>query len=222
MEPRKSDDIQPHLGSPQRVFEAQVSWISSMALFFATVYAVLRLDVLWVIFGISALSLYVLPIVTLRNPFAALPWEVTLLLATPMFLHISEGFRYLSDNTGWWSSFESLTFAFSLSTIGFLLTVELEMFTSVRMNRAFSVFFVVMFTLAASGFWMLGEYIGDSVFGTDNIPSNGFAMTRLAWSAVGGVLMGIMYASYLKAMSDKRRSLLGFLSVWEVTSWRRS
>lgn len=222
MESVQPNDIQAHLRSPQRVFEAQLSWISSMALFFSTVYLVLRLDILWVIFGISALSLYVLPIVALRNPFAALPWEVTLLLAAPIFLHISDGFRALSDGTGWWSSFESLTFAFSLSTIGFLLTVELEMFTSVRMNRAFSVFFVVMFTLAASGFWMLGEYIGDSVFGTSNVPSNEFVMTHLAWSAVGGVLMGLLYASYLKAMSEKRMSLLGFLSVWEVSSWKRS
>ncbi|MCJ7607454.1 MAG: hypothetical protein MUO94_06390 [Thermoplasmata archaeon] len=207
---------------PQRVFEAQLSWISSMALFFATVYVFLELDVLWVIFGISALSLYVLPIVTLRDPFAALPWEVTLLLAMPIFLHISEGSRILSGDTGWWNSLESLVFALSLSTIGFLLTIELEMFTRVRMNRTFSAFFVVMFTLAASGFWMLGEYLGDAIFGTNNLPSNEFVMTRLLWSMVGGVLMGILYASYLKAMSEKRRSLLGVISVWEVTSWKRS
>lgn len=222
MESGRTPETQVSQRSPQRVFEAQLSWISSMVLFFATVYVFLKFDVLWMIFGVSALSLYVLPIVTLRNPFAALPWEVTLLLAMPVFLHISEGSRILSDNTGWWSSLESLVFALSLSTIGFLLTIELEMFTSVRMNRAFSAFFVVMFTLAASGFWMLGEYLGDAVFGTDSLPSNEFVMTRLIWSMVGGVLMGILYASYLKAMSERRKSLLGLISVWEVTSWKRS
>ncbi len=200
----------------QRVLEAQLSWISSLVLFFSTVYAVLNLDVLWVIFGTVALTLYVLPIATYRDPFKALPWEMTILLSSPILLHISEGARMMSERVVWWDSVTSLAFAFSLSTIGFLLTVELHMYTSVRMNRAFSSFFVVMFTLSMSGFWLLGEFIGDEVFGTSNLQSNDVVMTQLLWALIGGLAMGFLYAAYMQVMPDRRRRALGLLHMWEV------
>lgn len=202
--------------SRQRVLEAQLSWISSLVLFFSTVYVVVKVDALWIVFGITALSLYVLPIATTRNPFKALPWEMTILLSSPILLHISEGSRMMGEKFAWWGDMTSLAFAFSLSTIGFLLTVELHIYTSVRMNRAFSVFFVLMFTLASSGFWMLGEYISDELFATANLVSNDSVMRELIWIMVGGIIMGFMYAAYLRAMPDRRLETLGYLHLWEV------
>jgi len=200
----------------QRVLEAQLSWIASLVLFFSTVYAVLKLDVLWVVFGVVALTLYVLPIVTFRDPFKALPWEMTILLSSPLLLHVSEGSRLMSGHVAWWDDVTSLAFAFSLSTIGFLLTIELHMYTAVRMNRAFSSFFVMMFTLSMSGFWLLGEYIGDEMFGTSNLQTNDAVMVQLLWTLVGGLLMGLLYAAYTRVMPDQRRRTLGLLLMWEV------
>lgn len=202
--------------SRQRVIEAQASWISSLVLFFSTVYAMLNLDVLWVVFGITALSLYVLPIVSLLDPFKAIPWEITILLSLPMLLHISGGSQTMAEQFAWWDDLTSLAFAFSLSTIGFLLTVELDMYTSVRMNRPFSLFFVVMFTLSASGFWMLGEYISDELFGSTNLLSNDSVMRQILWVLIGGIIMGFVYAAYTKAMSERRQRLLGISTAWEV------
>lgn len=202
--------------SRRRILEAQISWISSLVLFFATVYVVVKVDLLWAIFGLTALSLYVLPIVTMRDPFKALPWEMTMLLAAPMLLHISAGSRMMSEQFAWWDDLTSLAFAFSLSTIGFLLTVELSMYTSVRMNRAFSVFFVVMFTLSASGLWMMGEYISDGLFGTTNLVSNDSVMNDMLWIMIGGVLMGFMYAAYIRTMSEERLEIFGLIHLWEV------
>jgi hypothetical protein len=200
----------------QRVLEAYLSWKSSTVLFFSTVYVLLKFDVLWIVFGVVALSLYVLPIVTFRDPFKALPWEMTILLSSPILLHISEGSRLMSEHVAWWDDVTSLAFAFSLSTIGFLLTVELHMYTSVRMNRAFSSFFVMMFTLSMSGFWLLGEYIGDEVFGTSTLQTNDAVMVQLLWTMIGGLLMGFLYAAYTRAMPDRRRRTLGLLLMWEV------
>ena len=212
----QSTDDTPVGRSRQRVIEAQASWIASLVLFFSTVYAVLKLDVLWIVFGMTALSLYVLPIVSMLDPFKAIPWEITILLSLPMLLHISGGSQTMDEQFAWWDDLTSLAFAFSLSTIGFLLTVELDMYTSVRMNRPFSLFFVVMFTLSASGFWMLGEYIGDELFGTENLLSNDGVMRQLLWILIGGIIMGFVYAAYTKAMSERRQRTLGIMNVWEV------
>jgi len=204
--------------SRQRVLEAHLSWISSTVLFFSTVYVLLKFDILWIIFGVVALSLYLLPIVTFRNPFKALPREMTILLSSPFLLHISEGSRLMSERLVWWDDVTSLAFAFSLSTIGFLLTIELHMYSSVRMNRAFSSFFVVMFTLSMSGFWLLGEYIGDEVFGTSNLQTNDTVMVQLLWALIGGLIMGFLYAAYTRTMPDQRKRILGLSLLWEVQS----
>jgi len=201
------------------MLEAELSWIASLVLFFATVFTVLKVDIMWAVFGVSAISLYVLPIVSKRDVFRALPWEMTLLLAAPLLLHISEGSQALSQGAAWWDDFTSMAFAFSLATIGFLLTVELEMYTSVRMNRPFAVFFVVMFTLGASGLWLVGEYVDDKVFGPNNLSSNYDAMMTLVWNLVGGIIMGFVYYLYFKVMPKKRQAVLGFIHLYEVPKW---
>ena len=206
---------------PDHLLEAQLSWIASLVLFFSTVYAVLKVDILWMVFGIAAICLYILPIVTMRNPFRALPWEMTILLSAPLLLHISAGARSMNDRFVWWDDLTSLAFAFSLATIGFLLTVELQMYTNVRMNRPFAVFFVVMFALGAAGFWEIGEYIDDRVFGTSYLTSNSQVMETLLWVMIGGILMGFVYDLYLRVMPKERLATLGFIHLYEVPKWRK-
>ncbi|MEW5748267.1 MAG: hypothetical protein AB1793_05720 [Candidatus Thermoplasmatota archaeon] len=207
---------------PRRVIEAEASWVSFTVLFFCTVYVVLKVDLMWSVFGIAAMSLYALPIVSTRDPFQALPWEMTLLLSSPIVLHILESSRTLSESFAWWDDFTSLSFAFSFATIGFLLTLELHMYTEVRMNRAFSVFFVVVFTMAVSGFWQIGEYLSDVLFDTDNIASGAQVMEEFLWVTAGGLAMGLAYGAYMKAMPLSRRQVLGLVHFWEVPAWRRS
>lgn len=207
--------------TPQQILEAELSWIGSLVLFFSTVYMALNLDVLWTAFGIAAMSLYVLPIISMRDPFRALPWEMTILLSSPIILHISEYSRALRESFAWWDDFASIAFAFSITTVGFLLTVELHMYTEVRMNRPFAVFFVVMFTLAVSGFWQVGQYMGDVVWNTDYQGTNNDVMRSLTWSLVGGLVMGAVYDLYMRAMSVERRKTLGFIHLWEVPKWKK-
>jgi len=206
--------------SQGRLIETELSWIASLVLFYSTVYVILDLDVLWISYGVCALTLYVLPIVATRDPFRAVPWEITLLLAVPILLHISEGSQFLGERLGWWNDVTSLAFAFSLSTIGFLLTIELQMYTAVRMNNWFAAFFVVMFTLGIAGLWTVGEYLADQFAGTSNLTSNEAVMQNLTWVTVGAVAMGFVYAGYRKAMSEKRQKNLGIVRVWEVPGWK--
>lgn len=204
----------------EQILESEISWIASTLLFFCTVYSVLRMDVLWVIFGITALSLYMLPIVTMRNPFRALPWEMAILLSAPLILHIAARSHALNEHLHWWDDFTSLAFALSLATIGFLLTVELQIYTKVKMNRPFAIFFVIMFTLAVAGFWQIGEFVGDKVYDTHYQGDNTDVMSTLVWNLIGGIIMGFVYDLYLRAMSEKRRTALGFIHLYEVPKWK--
>ncbi len=205
----------------RRIIEAEASWIASLVLFFATIYVTVQVDVMWVAFGITAISLYILPVLSLRNPFRALPWEMVLLLAAPLLLHISEGSSTLMEEVGWWKDVTSIAFAFSLTTIGFMLTVELQMYTSVRMNRPFAILFVVFFTLGVSGFWQVGLWIDQRLYGPDLLTSNTAVMMNLLWALIGGVFMGFAYDIYIRAMSRGRRERLGFIHLWEVTGRKK-
>lgn len=207
--------------TPEQIIEAEISWIASLVLFFLTIYAAIQMDVLWTVFGVTAISLYILPIVSTRDPFRALPWEMTLVLSLPIILHFSEGSQVLGENISWWTDFTSLAFSFSIATIGFLLTVEVQIYTDVKMNRPFAVVFVVVFTMAISGFWELGLYVADLIYDTSNQGTNRDVMMVFVWSLVGGILMGMLYDAYLKAMSEKRRKTLGFIHLWEVHKWNR-
>ncbi len=202
--------------SAERMIEAEVSWVSSLLLLFLTIYAIFKFDVVWWVLGLTSLALYALPIVSMRDPFKAPPWEMAIILAAPMVLHYSGDTRALTDNIGWWNDFSSLALTLSLSTIGFLMTVELQMFTNVRMNRPFAVLFVVMFTLGAAGFWEVGLYFGDMFYGTHHLGTNSEVMTTLVWVLIGGFLMGMFYTVYLRAMSERRKEHMGFIHVWEV------
>jgi hypothetical protein len=207
--------------SPRRILEAELSWVSSLALFFATVYLVIKLDVIWAAFGVSALCLLVLPIIATRDVFKALPWEMAVILVAPVFLHISSAWDPAEGAPRWWNDLAAIAFSLSFATVGFLLTVELQLYTDVRMNRPFAVFFVFMFTVAAAGFWKVSEYVGGLVTGDPIVGGNADVMTFFLWTLAGGLLMGVVYDLYIKAMSDSRRRTLGFMHLYEVTGWRR-
>ncbi len=208
--------------SREQIIEAQLSWVGSLVLLFETFYALAQSDFLWFVFGMSALVLYALPIASTRDAYRAVPWELALMITAPMLLHLLENSQILSERLSWWTSLDSTFFGFALATIGFLLTIEVQMYTEVRMNRPFAVFFVLMFTLATAGFWQVGIFIGDLAYGTDYQVSNRDAMMVIIWNMVGGIVMGFVYDLYLRAMSQRRRHLFGFLEVWEVPERRTS
>ena len=83
------------------------------------------------------------------------------------------------------------------------------------------VFFVVIFTMAVSGFWQVGEYVSDVVFETENISSNAQVMREFVWVTIGGFVMGFAYGAYIKAMPKSRREVLGLIHFWEVPGWKR-
>jgi hypothetical protein len=89
------------------------------------------------------------------------------------------------------------------------------------MNRPFAVLFVVVFTLAVSGFWQAGEYIGDHVYETHYQGTNRDVMLSLVWNLFGGIAMGFFYDLYLRIMPKKRRTTLGLIHLYEVGQWKK-
>ena len=63
---------------------ALLSWILVGFLLVAATTSLVRGDFLWAAFALSVACLAILPPVALRNRYAMIPWEVTVLTALPI------------------------------------------------------------------------------------------------------------------------------------------
>jgi hypothetical protein len=88
----------------------------------------------------------------------------------------------------------------AVAAVALIIAVELDVFTPVRMNEAFALLFVVVATVAAAGFWAVGQWVSDLFLGTslllDGRPES-VIETELMWdfvaATVAGLLAGILF-----------------------------
>lgn len=213
----------------RQLAEAIVSWAFGVVLLGSFIIALIYLNAIWVFLGAVALFIYLLPPLRFRDPFRVPPWELALLISLPEMLYVSRGSRTLADLGDVWRDITSLTNSFGLATLGFLIMAEIEMYTSLRTNRAFSGLFVLLFTMSVAGFSMVAVFISDLVNYPDLVtrtfsPSIGTdydVMMFFLYTAVGGALMGVIYPLYSKYLTSKRILLFGRTKSGEHREERR-
>ena len=113
---------------------ALLSWILVGFLLVAATTSLVRGDFLWAAFALSVACLAILPPVALRNRYAMIPWEVTVLTALPILGGAFASIELTSD----------LATYLSVAAIALVVAVELQLFTTVRMNDGFALLFVVV------------------------------------------------------------------------------
>jgi hypothetical protein len=159
---------------------------------------------LWAGFTAVVAVLGVLPAVAYRSPEAMLPWEVLVLASFPLLTRaLVTGQRV-----------DGLTLTGRVSTyvavaaVALIIAVELEVFTPVRMNYSFAVFFVVVATMAAAGVWAVVQWLSDVVLGTafllDGRPED-VVETALMWDFVAATLAGL-FAGVVFELYFRRRA----------------
>ena len=184
-----------HLLSGQRM-NAALSWAIVGFLALAVVTSVFRNDFLWSGFALVVVLLAILPAVSLRDPTAMLPWEVTALSALPILG------RALSTVT----LTGQLAMYLSVAAIALVVAVELHLFTPVRMTDSFAVALVVVATLAMAGLWAVVRWSVDLALGStfllDPTLTEAMIERRLMWefvaSTAAGVIGGFVFALYVR------------------------
>jgi len=202
----------------KELIQAILSWAFGIVIFVAFLIAVNFLNALWVFLGAVALVIYILPPIRFRDPFRVPPWELALLLSLPAMLYVSRGSKTFGDLGDFWRDVTSLTNSFGLATLGFLIMAEIEMYSSLKTNRAFSGLFVFLFTMAVAGFSMVTVFVSDQINYPDlvtrvfspSIGDNYDVMMFFFYTAVGGAVMGVIYPVYVRVLSPKRKLLCGF------------
>ena len=199
------------LGRRRREFaETAASWTMAVALLFVSVKLSLDFQAIWMFFGFLAIVLYVTPMLRFRNPFKVPPWEIVLLILVPAIIHVSQGDQPLGSYTGVWRDIYAIAISLGLATLGFLMMAELEMYTVLKVNRAFAGLFVVIFTMAVAGVSMVVVFLADKLYDQESLSTNGVVMGFFIYTFVVGIVMAIAYDVYTKAMPERRRKSLGF------------
>lgn len=174
---------------------ALLAWPLVAVLALTLAESVLDFDRLWALFVAVTGAIVLVPPVAHRDWRVMLPWEVLVLALAPILV------RGLFGG-------ELGTFAYYLSVAGLALvvTVELHMFTTMRMTHWFAVVFVVMTTLASAGAWAVARWSADRLLGTEFLSdpttsadaANAALMTEFLWVALAGLAAGVLFDAYFK------------------------
>ncbi|WP_170964401.1 hypothetical protein [Natronomonas salsuginis] len=188
---------------------AMFAWPLVSVLGLVLVESFLDFDRLWILFVTTIGLIVVIPPIAYRDWRVMLPWEVLMLALAPVLV------RGLFGG-------ELGTFAYYLSVAGLALivTVELHMFTRMRMTHWFAVVFVVMTTLASAAAWAVVRWNADRLLGTEflSTPSvtgeeaNAMLMTEFVWVTLAGIVAGVLFDAYFK----RRGRLLGHRLRWVI------
>jgi hypothetical protein len=174
---------------------ALLSWPLVGVLGLVFVESLLEVDRLWIPFVAVTGLIVLVPTIAYRDWRVMLPWEVLTLALLPILVR-----GLVGGNPG--------AFAYYLSIAGLALvvTVELHMFTRVRMTHWFAVVFVVMTTLASAAVWAVVRWGSDRVAGTEFLSdptmtqseANAVLMTEFLWVTAAGVVAGVLFDAYFK------------------------
>ena len=79
--------------------------------------------------------------------------------------------------------------------LGLIIAIDLIVYTEIRMNWPFVIFFVILFTMGVENIWVLGEYLSDAFLGTYLLGSNADLMVDMIYSFLGSLIGG--FALYI-------------------------
>ncbi len=119
-------------------------------------------DLEWAGFTAAVLAIGLVPPVARRRPTAMLPWEVLSIAAFPIVLRA----LVAGETVGGMTFSGRIVTYVAVAAAALLIAVELDVFTTVKMNHRFAVVFVVVTTMAASGIWAVVRWLSDVLVGT--------------------------------------------------------
>lgn len=183
---------------------AIAAWAVLGFLAVAAVAELLTGELLWAGFIAAVLALALVPAATFRDRRAMLPWELLALAGLP-----AVGRTLVAGQTvGGLTLTGRVTTYLAVAAVALVVAVELDLFTSVRMNDRFAVLFVVITTTAAAGIWAIAQWLSDIYLGTAFLLGRGDLRAveeALMWdfvaATIAGVLSGVLFEFYFRRRS---------------------
>lgn len=163
-----------------------LSWAITLLIVSALFESLLDFDMLWIAFTAVMAALILLPVYRFKDFGVMLPWEVLGLAAIPVIVRTLQ-ISFLSNQVATY---------FAMGALALIIAVELQIFTSVKFNHAFSIVFTVTATLAVAGLWAILRYNLDMHTGTAFLTTNEDLMYEFINATAAGLLAGVVFDLY--------------------------
>ena len=177
---------------------AIVSWTLVGVLGLVLVESLVDFDRLWILFVAVTGVIVLVPPVAYRDWRMMLPWEVLVLALLPILVR-----TLLGGEVGTFAAYMALA-AFAL-----IVTVELHMFTTLRVTHWFAVLFVVLTTMASAAAWTVLRWNADRLIGTEYLTTNEALMIEWLYVTLAGVAAGVLFDAYFRRRGARLRRAIG-------------
>jgi hypothetical protein len=154
--------------------------------------------------GVIALGLTLVPSVLNRHSEITLPWEINLLIALSLYLHVAGGVW------GWYEIFypyydkiAHLASGITVSVLGFVIVLLIDRFSHLCLTRLMIVYFIILFTMGLGAIWEIYEFVFDTLFGTNLQHGLDDTMLDLIFDLGAAVFIALIGNFYLLKLSKK-------------------
>jgi len=184
---------------------AIISWLLVGVLGLVFIESLVDFDRLWMLFVAATTVIVLIPPVAHREWRMMLPWELLTLALLPILVRALAG-----------GEIGIFGYYLSVAALALIVTVELHMFTELRLTDWFAVLFVVMATLASVAAWSVVRWNFDQRLGTEFLiqpgvsqdAANAALMVEFIWVTLAGLVAGVLFDAYFRGRGRQLRRRL--------------
>jgi len=183
-----------------------LSYLMQALILIYAIYSFCTLDYLYGIWSLFAFFLTLTPLILKRRFDITLPWELSLLIVLALYLHVGGGVLGLYELFyPFYDKFAHLISSVLVAILGLISAVIMDQYVeSIKMNRFFVAFFVIIFTMAMGVTWEIGEFLSDQILLTQAQHGLNDTMLDLIFDLIGGGVVSILGMIYLKFTPKER------------------
>jgi hypothetical protein len=162
------------------------------------------------------LFLTCIPYLIGRRIQVTLPWEVNLLIAFAVFLHVAGYSQHLYIILyPYYDKFAHFVSSITVAVLAFVSILLINRFSCTKLARWQIFFYIVIFTMAIGAFWEIYEYLMDTFLGSylTKPLQHGLddTMIDLIIDLLGGILVGFFGTWYIqkKTLAELTNPMVG-------------
>jgi len=154
--------------------------------------------------GVVGLCLTLVPAVVTRLGSLTLPWQVNLLIALSLYLHVAgeiQGFYVLYYP--YYDKIAHLVSGITVSVLAFVIVLLLDRFGRLNLTRWMIVGFIIIAAMAMEGFWEIYEWLFDTFLGTHLQYDLDDTMLDMISVLIGAIVVALAGNRYLTRFSKE-------------------
>lgn len=154
--------------------------------------------------GVIGLFLTMVPAIATRKWSITLPWQVNLLIAFLLYLHVAGEIQgYYLLYYPYYDKIAHLIAGITVSILAFTIVLLLDRFSRLNLSRWMIVGFIIIAAMAMEGFWEIYEWLFDTFLGTNLQHGLDDTMLDMIFVLIGSIIVALAGNRYLQKCSKE-------------------